>query len=506
VQSKAIFRPWPGAQTEFMSFDGRYCLYGGAAGPGKTDTLRYYPFRQIMIEDERVARGEISSSSGRSIIFRRTMPELREIMDRNHRDFSQLPNPPIWHEQTKTYTFPCGYKYMVGQMEEAGDWSKYFGFEFTLVGFDELCTFLEEQHDQMDNRLRSTDPVLSKMLWMRSGTNPVGPGVEWVKRRYVDVAPPRTLVVRRIKVSVLQADGTRRSETVERHQKFIPGLLHDNPAMDAVDYAATLSTHSVEVMRQLLDGDWTVVRGAWVGELWEPSVHVIKPFKIPNGYFRFRMCDYGYDAKASVQWGAVDFDNNITIYRSLTVRKHTAEMLAYRIKEMELGAGEWDTQRGCSMLSGPLDSSCWNTPGSSGPTIAEDFFRVGVFWTKSDKNRHGAANQIRQRLMKRTGHPTIKDKDGKAAMIVPGIRWFNTCKGPVSSIPILPKDKDDGDVPDTDADDHDYDAVGYGAMYRPLVPERKDYVRDPLDPDYIDDMAAAKMKRQQRGKLGYGMW
>lgn len=502
------FRPHPGAQTEFMSFDGRYCLYGGAAGPGKTMCLIYYPFRQIMIEEERVARGEIRQSSGRSIIFRRTMPELREVMDRCARDFPQLPDPPKWHEQTKTWTFPCGYKYMVGQMEEAGDWSKYFGFEFSFIGFDELTTFVEEQHDQLDNRLRSTDPVLSKMLWMRSGTNPVGIGVEWVKRRYVDVAPPRTLVIRRVKVAVRQADGTIRRETVERQQKFIPGLLHDNPAMDPVEYAATLSTHSVEVMRQLLEGDWTVVRGAWVGELWDPAVHVIKPFKIPNGYFRFRSCDYGYDSKASVQWWAVDFDGNMTCYRSLTVRKHTAEMLAYRIKELEVAAGEWNTSKGCSLLSGPMDSSTWAVNGNSGPSIAEDFFRVGVFWTKSDKSngRVSAANQFRQRLMRRTGHPTLKDKDGQPARIVPGIRWFNTCKGPVASIPILPKDEDDGDVPDTKADDHDWDSAAYACEYRPLVPERKDYLVDPLDPDYLDDIEAAKLKRGNRGRLGYGMW
>lgn len=513
--SNVVFKPHPGAQTEFMSFDGRYCLYGGAAGPGKTSCLIYYPFRQIMIEEERFARGEIRSSVGRSIIFRRTMPELREIMDRCARDFPQFTSAR-WHEQTKTWTFPCGYKYMFGQMEETGDWGKYFGFEFTFIGMDELCTFTEEQHDQIDMRLRTTDPVLKPMLWLRAGTNPVGVGVEWVKRRYVDVAPPRKLVIRRIPIRVKQEDGSYKSEIVERHQKFIPGLITDNTSLDPVDYAATLSTHSVEVMRQLLEGDWTVVRGAWVGELWEPAIHVVEAFKVPNGYYRFRSGDYGFESKSSVQWWCVDFDGNMTCYRSLTVRKHTAEMLAYRIKEIEMQAGEWSIHKGMSLLSGPLDSACWAQTGVSGPSIAESMLNIGVSWSKSDKSqgRAAASNQFRTRLMRRCGHPTIKDKSGDPALIVPGIRWMknravrgkHTFAGPIASIPVLQADPDDPDVPDTKGDDHDWDAAAYACMFRQLVPEKKDYILDPLDPDYLDDIAAAKQKGQSRGRLGYGMW
>ena len=36
----------------------------------------------------------------------------------------------------KTFTFACGYKYMFGQMEEPGDWTKYYGTEFTEIIFD----------------------------------------------------------------------------------------------------------------------------------------------------------------------------------------------------------------------------------------------------------------------------------------------------------------------------------------------------------------------------------
>ncbi len=57
-------------------------------------------------------------------------------------------------------------------MEEPGDWMKYYSFEFTEALFDELTTFTEEQFDQIDTRVRSTDPVLSQMLYVRAGSNP----------------------------------------------------------------------------------------------------------------------------------------------------------------------------------------------------------------------------------------------------------------------------------------------------------------------------------------------
>jgi len=521
MTKEVIFKPWPGAQTEFMNFDGRYALFGGAAGPGKSKCLIYYPFRQIFIEDERKARGEIQSSVGRSIIFRRTMPELRELIDRTMREFPRFSGAD-WHEQTKTWTFPCGYKYMFGQMEEAKDWIKYYSFEFTFVGFDECTTFEEEQVNQLDMRLRTTDPVLKNLLWLRLATNPVGPGVEWVKKRYVDVAPPRRLVIRRIKVAEKDPEtGKERQRVVERQQIYIPARLEDNPSLDAVEYSATLSSHSPEVRRQLLLGDWNVVQGAWVGDLWDPSVHVCKPFKIPNGWFRFRSGDFGTSSKSSIQWWAVDFDGNLVCYRSLTVTKHTSEMLGGLIREIEMEHGEWNVSKNQSLLNGPLDSACWNPTGVNGPSIADAMMAMGVVWSKSDKSagRHAAADQFRTRLMRRTGHPTQKDpQTGRPALVVPGIRWLEgravrsprkyTFDGPIKSIPVLQADPDDPDVPDTRGDDHDWDSAAYACMFRFIVPEKKDYIRDPLDPDYIDDLEAERMKKRKSiGRMGRaGLW
>lgn len=514
-----LFKPHPGAQTRFMQCKHRYALIGGAAGGGKTDCLLYEPFRQIKIEQERVNRREIASSSGRAIFFRRTMPELREVLDRARRTFPLIDPGVVWNENNKTFTFSCGYKYVFGQMEEPGDWMKYYGFEFTCVLFDELCTFTEEQFDQLDTRIRSTDPVLKHMLYMRAGTNPVGIGLEWVRRRFVEIAPPNTPVEKHIRTPVT-VDGVTTYETVVHRQIFIPAHIADNPSIDQAAYAATLVTKSAATRRALLEGDWySNTDGAWVGEDWDPAFHVCEPFKIPRGWPKFRSGDYGYSwpGLSSIQWWAVDTDNNLVCYRSLTTGRQNAEMLAYRIKEIEMEAGEWDIERGCSRLRGPLDSSCWNQTGAIGPTIAEAFFNVGVVWDKCDKNRLAAAEQLRQRLVRRTAHPTLKDKNGKPQYIVPGIRWFNTCYshvfspkgakvkvGPIITIPTLPQDETEPDVPDTKGNDHDYDAASYACMARPLSASN--------DKETLDELAEYKRKLRTTqgpkvGRTGYpGSW
>ena len=494
-----------------MNFTGRFAMIGGAAMGGKSECLRWYPFKQIVVEDARLARGEIGSSLGRSIIFRRTYPELRELIDRCRRDFHLVAPGTEWNENAKTFTFPNGYKYMLGAMEDEKDYLKYYGFEFTFIGWDELTTFTEEQYDQMDTRLRSKDPVLSQMLWNRAGTNPVGAGVEWVKRRFVDIAPPNRTVLKKVKVEVIDEEtGQRRYEIKERKQIFIPAKVTDNKSVDAQEYAATLMTKGVHITRKLLHGDWDMVDGAWVGELWDPSVHVCKPFKIPRNWFKFRAGDYGYSwpGLSSIGWWAVDPDGNMVCYRSLTVCRHNSEMLGYRIKEIELENEDWDPYRG-SFLTGPLDSACWNQTGTIGPSIAETMLEIGVNWQKSTKDRHAAAEQIRIRLARRTG-PNLD---------VPGIRWFNTCwnyvrdnrgnkvkVGPVVTIPMLQADETDPDVPDTKGNDHDWDQTAYACMSRPLVPDRTDIDIDELDRIEEAEAKAAVNSSRRMGALRKAGW
>jgi len=75
--------------------------------------------------------------------------------------------------------------------------------------------------------------------------------------------------------------------------------------------------------------------------------------------------------------------------------------------------------------------------------------------------------------------------------VIPGLRFFSTCwnyitardgkqrkVGPVLSVPLCPADPHKPDRWDTEADDHDLDALGYGCVSRPF----SGIVEKPVDP------------------------
>jgi hypothetical protein len=523
LNARYIYRPHPGPQTQFAEFPGRYALLGGAKGPGKTTALIYDPFRQIINEAGRVERGEIDRSVGHALLLRRTMPELRDILRRVKVSFPKIDSGVKWSGDTKTYTFSCGYEYTFGHIAEDDDWTIYYGQEYTWLGFDELCMFTEEQYEQLDTCVRTDDEVLAKQLSVRAGTNPIGKGLEWVRTRFYEVAPPGTTVTLQIPTPFIHPDGRREEIIVEREQIFIPARVEDNPSIDQAQYSATLSMQSKAVRAALREGDWYAPIESWAGQFWEPSIHVCKPFAIKrDNPSKFRACRFAttWPGMASVQWFVLDQWDNATCYRSLTVTGHTAGMLAQRIKELEADAGEWDQTRDVSKLTGPLEFKCWPTPGQMGPSVAETMLRVGVYWFKADKDVSSAADQFRARLAKRSKHPTDKDKAGKPLVNVPGIRWFDTCisnvfddkgrkrrMGPILTIPVLIADKADADLPDLKANCSDWLAASFACMSRPIAPGRDIGQGDQYEDELAQRRRYETNARPKVGRLGtYGGW
>ncbi len=498
-----IWAPFLGAQERFMACMLRYVLFGGAAGPGKTDCALRKWIPQWLTEHRRWMNGEIEGSVGHCIIFRRQIPELLQLISRFKRFYKLLDPGVEWNAVNRTATFSCGYVVQFAGMENADDWEKFYGPEYTLVIFDEATQFTVDQIEQLDTRLRSTDPVLRASLQLVLCTNPVGSTTKlYLRSRYVEAADPEQPVLLRTKL--------RDGRTVESWQVFIPATLYDNPEiLKDGQYEANLMRKSAATQRALIDGDWYVDAGSWVGEDWEPTIHVCKPFPIPKEWLKFKMGDYGFSSNSSVQWAALDFDDNIVVYRSLTIKGKTARELGALIREIErepLYAGgvkvtdvEWDEESDSSTVWGVMDQSLWSRMGETGPSRGETLEQMGTGFTKADRSRESASEQIRNRLRKRS-------PNANGELVIPGIRWFETCKtrqkvgtkqtwtGPVITIPSVPCDVANPDVWDTTADDHDLDAAGYGCLYR---------MQSPVREDDESDLSFARRKREVGAVSGF---
>jgi hypothetical protein len=146
--------------------------------------------------------------------------------------------------------------------------------------------------------------------------------------------------------------------------------------------------------------------------------------------------------------------------------------IAQGIIEREIGLGIYERVK-----PGPADNSIWDT--ENGNSIAVDMAKPvkangkvyvkGVQWIRSDKSpgsrKHGW-EKVRKYL--KGGLPkTAKLQNGKEIRVPredPGMFAFDGCTMFKELFPILPRDEDDPDDVDTDAEDHIGDEVRYRVL------------------------------------------
>lgn len=461
-----MWSPQPGPQADAIGAD--WCpelFFGGARGGGKSDYI-LGDFLQDVPKYGPAWRG---------ILFRRTYdPELKELILRASELFP--PTGAVWTEKAKTWTWPNGAFLRMQYLEREQDASRYQGHQYTWIGWDELPQWSSDvAYRMMFACLRSSNDVPTKRV--RATGNPGGPGHQWVKARFIDPAPLGFEAI---------SDGEARWERM-----FIPSRVADNAILMRADpeYVERLrGSGAPELVRAWLEGDWSVVSGAYFPE-WAPLQHVVAPFDIPPRWTRFRAFDWGSARPFSVGWYAVS-DGTVPKYpRGALVRyrewygmtpgkpnvglKLTAEQVADGIRERETEG----------VMTGVADPAIFAEDG--GPSIAQRMGGRGIHWRRADNKRvpgagaMGGWDSLRSRLV---------GEDGKPMLYV-----FSTCTHLIRTLPSLQHDTSRPEDVDTDGEDHAADELRYACMSRPWTPALK-VVSAPRLPDY-------GMEPRQRGRV-----
>ncbi len=219
-------------------------------------------------------------------------------------------------------------------------------------------------------------------------------------------------------------------------------------------------------------GEWGVAAGQYFRQ-WRTDLHVVEPFKIPDGWTRFRSMDWGSARPYAVHWWAIDYDGNLWCYRELygyggkpnVGTGETAKQVGERIAELERPEER--------VHYGVLDNACWAATGVTGPTIAEEINNVLyehklVTFSPSSKGRDEGANALKQRLI---GN---EEEDGS---FTPAIRFFATCIHTIRTLPMLAHDKHKPETYDTAGEDHAVDSVVYACLSRPWAPVKQQPAR-----------------------------
>lgn len=429
---EVAFRPNPGPQTQFLSANEREVFYGGARGGGKTYSLLIAPLRFV------------DKPTSRALLIRRSMPELRDVIFQTQQIYPKVVPGAKFKTQENTWHFPSGARIEFGYCENLQDVLRYQGQSYSWIGVDELPQYgSPDVWHFLRSSLRSADPTIP--LHMRATGNPGNIGSRWVKELFIEPAKPNTRFAEKVEYEL---EGKTLSTEITR--KFIPASVWDNPYLTQDgSYIAMLASLPEVKRKQFLYGDWDVVEeGAFPD--FDRSLHVVEPFEIPHGWTKIRAADFGFSSHSAVLWGAVDYDNNIWIYRELYINRLTADQLGRMIREVEDGDGR--------IQDAVLDSSCWARRGDRGPSIAEMINAEGCRFRPSDRSpgsRVSGKIEIHKRLM--------TDEDSGE----PGIRFFETCPNIIRQLASIPLDKRNPEDVDTNAEDHAYDALRYMVSSRP---------------------------------------
>lgn len=451
-----IWQPNSKPQAMFLSCPFPEVLFGGSRGPGKTDSL-------LMSYLQHVGKGYGSSWVG--IIFRHTYKQLEEIISKSLRFFPRIIQGAKFHNVSKTWEFPGGETLKLRHAKRPVDMENYQGHEYPFVGFDELCNISDQDvYERAKAFCRSSNSKVPKII--RATANPLGPGHLWVKRYFIDPAPPLT--------PILSASGEKRV--------FIPATIYDNKNLLEADprYVASLESISDDNLRRAwLEGDWNVVAGSFFGDVWS-NKNIIKPFKIPATWYCFRAFDWGSSKPFAVSWFAIADGNEapdgnfyprgalINFAEWYGCKKDRNGQIVpnegLRISSKDVARGIKSREQamrasmGIAINQGPADPAIWSR--QDGPCVAENMAQEGVSWIKADNERILGWQQMRERIW------GDDEDDGKVENRKPMLYVFSTCTEIIRTLPAAPHDERIIDDVDTEYEDHLLDEFRYACLFK----------------------------------------
>jgi hypothetical protein len=489
----AIWKPIPDSSQELaITTPADHTLYEGSRGPGKTLTQLMF-YRQFV----GIGYGEY----WRGVIFDREFDNLSGLVAESKKWFSKFDDGAKFLESASQYkwVWPTGEELLFRHVKKPADYEGFHGHEYPFIGWNELTkqptallydkfmscnrsTFVPERDTPKNQNGEYLTPDGKPLppipLKVFSTTNSTGPGRNWVKRRFIDAAPRGKILKNVVKVY----DPLLKEEVeVTKTQVTLFGSYKENIYLP-VSYIAELEMITDEnLKRSWLHGDWDVISGGALDDVWSSKTHILPRFVVPHGWPVDRAFDWGSSHPFSVGWYAEA--NGEEAYIIVGNKRFTfcppagtiiriaewygtkeigtnvgLKMSAINIakgilaKEFALRENGWISGE---VYPGPADNQIRNVIQADVPTIEAQMAQHGVKWEASDKSPGSRINGLD---LLRTRLENAKKKEGLAFYVM------DNCKAFVELVPTLPRDEDKPDDVDTDAEDHLYDEVRYRVL------------------------------------------
>lgn len=479
------WQPLAGSQALALACPAHVILYEGTRGPGKTDA-------QLMAFRKNVGLGY--GRFWRGVIFDREYKNLDDLVSKSLRWFPNLAGPKArWLSSNSDYkwVWETGEELLFRQIKRDADYWNYHGQEFPFLGWNELAKYaMPTLFDAMFSCNRSSfrpedhpiivpgDPKPRYLpeipLVCFATTNPYGPGHNWVKKRFIDPVEPGQLI--RKQYNVFNPRTQMRQDLVKYHVRIF-GSYKENIYLSPEYVAELESIRDVNKRKAWLWGDWDIVAGGAFDDVWNGVVHKAPRFKIPHSWRVDRSFDWGSTHPFSVGWWAEANGEEAvlpdgtswgpppgTLFRihewygstgeANEGLKMSAKNIAIGIRQREdkLLAEGWITK---TPAPGPADNQIRNVTERDTDTIEKKMADEGIHWEISDKSPGS----------RKVGLQVARDRlEASVDGVGPGLYCFEHCRSFLEYIPTLPRDEDDMDDVDTDAEDHIWDETRYRVL------------------------------------------
>lgn len=479
---KVLFEAQPGMQVEMMACPVDVKVVGGTRAAGKTLAALAGCFIQ---------HAQLLGKDARGLVVRRKETHGKETFEEVRRLYEQVGAKTKGEEGV--FVFPNGARLRFSFVETDEQAAAFAGHNYTWILVEEA------------NQIANWSAVLKLLATMR-GTkggyremimtcNPEGPGMGWLKDRYIAPAPEGRVVHWRTERLPLPEGGEIESRL---SWVFIPGWLRENKALLESDpgYLARLveSTRgNPQLYRAWIEGDWDAMTGQFFQNFgdWKKAGGVLHPFRVPRGWPRFAAADWGSARPFCVLWFAVVPEesrtergvvlpaDSLVAYREWygVQRERNGMVLAnegLKLTADEVGRGVAERSVGDPPREyAVMDPSAWIQDG--GPSIASRLMSAEREWCR---RRGGSASTWWKADNRRTpeggylgGWDAVRALMGDGRSYEAGGRpmlyVFENCESLLRTMPTMVHDeKRPEDMKKTNQEDHAVDALRYGVMSR----------------------------------------
>jgi PBSX family phage terminase large subunit len=438
------------SRTSFVFDEHRFSGYGGGFGNGKTLAGSFKAYFHCMQPDAFFLIGRRHAS---------------DLSDSTQRDFLNLfGHMGKFSPKNGSFKFYKDGKPLSEVIfRHLDDMQSLTNMNLSGFWIDQAEEVSEDAFDFLVGRIRR--PVQKREGFITFNMN----GHDWIWRRFL---------------KKLGKDGKPLPNASDFH--LITASTLENRENLPEDYVKALLAQPTEYVKRFVEGSFDTFAGQVYAEF-NPSIHVIKPFRLPPNWERIRMIDHGQKNATACLWGANDYSGNFYIYREYYMPN---EIVSNHVKEINAMSKNWneygeyvDEKYAYTVID---PSSHQKTREKDGYhfSVADEYLEAGIPTINGQNDVLAGINRTKEYLTIKPNryHPFLKDEDGEPIKGAPRLYIFEGCDHLIeelaqyrwksySGMAIGNPDKDDIKEAPVKRNDHAVDALRYGIMSRPQLPE-----------------------------------